>query len=96
MAAQRSQHRLDLRLWQALQRNPRRETLTEQSLERLGKRARDVELDVTIGADDDQRDGGDSLGEVLKQEQRRLVSPMQVLEDGDTGVMRQDRSTNSR
>ena len=83
LVAHPAQHRLDAGQGQTLQRDSRREPLPHQGFERPDERTRDVELDIAVRADDEQRRRRDGLGEVLQQEQRRLVGPVQILEDDD-------------
>ena len=51
--------------------------------ERCGKRVVAAELDVAVGADDQQAGVGEPAGEEAQQQQRRLVGPVQIVEHDD-------------
>ena len=54
--------------------------------ERLGERMMAPELDVAVGADDQQSGVREAPGDEAQQQQRRLVGPVQVVEDEHQGA----------
>ena len=55
--------------------------LAPQLAQHFGERMAPVEVDVAVGADDEQAAAGQPPGEVLQQQQARLVGPVDVVED---------------
>ena len=70
----------DVLLGQRPQRDPRHQPLPHQLVEDPGQRRGRLDLVVPEGADDHDRHVGQVRGQVLEQQQGRLVGPVQVLE----------------
>ena len=79
LAAQRLEHVAHAGLGKASEGHLVRQTLSGERLKRLGERSLDVELDVPIGADNQQRYVSHLLRDVLQQEERRLVAPVEIV-----------------
>lgn len=47
----------------------------------FGERMRARELGVAVGGDDEHAEAGQLASEVLKERQRRLVRPVQIVQD---------------
>ncbi len=61
-----------------------------------GQRVVAAELDVAVGADDQQARGADLAGHVLEQQQRGLVGPVQVVEEQDHRAVARGRDQEAR
>ncbi len=85
-AGDRHQHPLHLRRAQT----PQQHTAKLGPTPELGQRRRQgvaaVDLDVAVGADDQQPRTGEIAGEVLQQVERALVGPVQVLQHQQQGL----------
>ena len=71
----------DVGLGQRSQRDTGHQPLADQLVEDPGQRRGRLDLVVAEGADDHDRHVGQARGQVLEQQQGRLVGPVQVLED---------------
>ena len=65
------------------QRHPAYSLDAEQLAERLGQRVVAPELDVAIGADQQEAAVCQAPSDKSQQQQRRLVGPVQIVEDED-------------
>ena len=61
--------------------DPLDEPLSHELSQRRGQGWRQIELEITVGADDDDGHAGHPGDQVAKKVQRRLVRPVEVLED---------------
>ena len=75
------EERGDAVLGEAAEQDLLGQPLAQEVGEHGGERAAGLELGVAVGPDDEHRDLRQPLRQVLDQEQRRLVGPVQVLED---------------
>jgi hypothetical protein len=62
--------------------------LSDEHFERLRERPRDVQLDVTIGPDDEERHRRNGLRQMQQELECRLVGPVEILEDDGHGCER--------
>ena len=65
---------------EAAQRDPARALDPGELAERVGERVVAAELDVAVGADQQQAGAGEPAGDEAQQQQRGLVGPVQVVE----------------
>ena len=73
-------------LGQRSQRDPGHQALAHQLVDDAGQRRGRLDLVVPEGADEHDRHVGHVQGEILQQQQGRLVGPVQVLEDEQEGA----------
>lgn len=83
LLADRVDERLHLVAVETTQEGPLVEVLAAERGDRIGERVRSVELDVAVRAHDQDALAAQVAGEVLEEQQRRLVGPVQVVEDQD-------------
>jgi hypothetical protein len=81
LPGQAGHQRGDALLGQRPQGDPGHQALAHELVEDAGQRRRRLDLVVPEGADDQHRHVGQVRGEILQQQQGRLVGPVQVLED---------------
>ncbi len=79
LAAQCLEHVTHAGLGQTPQGDLVRQSLARERLEGLGEWSRHVEVDIPVGPNDEQR----QLGDVLQQQERRVVGPVQVVDQQD-------------
>lgn len=79
-AAQRGQQLGDRRLGEAPHRHPDRLLLPHPRGHRLLERLADIELDIAIGPQSQQRHSREMRSQVLQQPNGRVVGPVQVIE----------------
>ena len=65
---------------ETVQGDPRRDGMSGELGERCGERMVAAELDIAVRRHDDDATDGHLGGQVAKQQQRRLVRPMQIVE----------------
>ena len=81
LAGQRAEHRRHAPALETPQGQPLREPAAAEVFDRARERTPHLELDVTVGAEDQDRQLGQPVGHVLEQQQRRLIGPVKVVED---------------
>jgi hypothetical protein len=81
------QHLGRFRHWHAPERDPPAVAPAEEILEGPGQGAADVRLAVAVRPHHEDRGLGQALSQVLNQQQRRLVGPLQVVENEQDGTV---------
>ena len=81
LAAERLEHLRDTLFAEAPEHDLSRATLSGQRLEHLGERPLDIQVDVPVGADEKQRHLRRVLCDVLQQQQRRFIGPVQIIDE---------------
>jgi hypothetical protein len=96
LAAQRQQHPGHALLGQATEADPAGLVPADQVVERPGQWTSGGDLGVPAGAQGHHRCLRDPLGEVLEEQQGRLVGPVEVVDHEEQGARRGARERTSR
>ncbi len=85
-ASAKSRKKLSRRFFgKATQRNSMAEPLADDLRQNFLERLPDVQLDISIRADEENRKIVQLLQQMLKQQQRRLIGPVQIIQQPDDG-----------